>query len=91
MSPTWDVYAVTLTPIWRNANLAKAPATQREIVIPDEPTAAKCPLYLLRLRRGGVDAEFIAVFHLDTSNILLVLYVLLDDRQRRSANGRNKI
>ena len=64
---------------------------QREIVIPDEPTTAKRPLYLPRLRRGGVDAEFIAVFHLDTSHILLVLYVLLDDRQRRFANGRNKI
>jgi len=39
-----------------------------------EPAAAKRPLYLLYLRCAGIDTEFIAVFHLNTSHILLVLY-----------------
>ena len=37
--------------------------SQSEIVIPDEPTAAKCTLYLLYLRWSRIDAKFIAVFH----------------------------
>ena len=46
---------------------------QSKIAIPDEPAAAKCPLYLMYLCCGGVDAEFIAVFHFDTSHDVLAL------------------
>ena len=50
-----------------------------KIVIPNKTTAAKCPVYLLRLCDIGIDAEFVAIFHFGTSHILLAFYVLLDD------------
>ena len=56
-----------------------------------EPAATKSPLYLLFLSYVGIDAELIAVFHLNTSHILLILYVLLDDRQRSAPDSRDKV
>lgn len=56
-----------------------------------KPTAAKRLLYLLYLFYVGIDAEFIAVFHFNTSHILLVLYILLDSGQRSASNSRDKV
>lgn len=39
---------------------------QSKIVIPDEPATTKCPLHLLYLRWGRIDAKFITVFHYDS-------------------------
>ena len=43
------------------------------------PATTKIPIHLFPLRCCWIQAEFIAVFHLPTSHILLILYVLLDD------------
>lgn len=52
-----------------------------------ESTATKSPLYQVFLCMCRVNAEFVAVFHIYTLHILLVLYVLLYDRQRSAPNS----
>ena len=51
----------------------------------------KIPSHLFLLRCCWVQAEFIAVFHLPTSHILLILYVLLNHRQWRTTHSRYKV
>lgn len=58
-----------------------------KIVVPDKTTATKGLVYLLCLCLIGIDAEFIAIFHLHTSHFFLIFDVLFDDRQRSYANG----
>ena len=59
--------------------------SQSKIMIPDKAAASKCPLYLLRLCFGRVNAKFTAVFHVYFHllgfriHIILYFYLYVND------------